>query len=247
MSNKSLINCKISPKDSLIELEEKKPSPADKANPQGSANDDKKVEKLPKTASRLTAGQITISNFEKQGIILEDQNESRYNSSGQDDSSSSSVSSVEQKSVSSGERKSVSSEDSKNLSDDNDGQSVSDDDSNHNFRVGGRKTESNPLQIQQKLFQGDILSIQESKNKMAKKDDSYFSLKEATLLMPKRDSQTQSIANNSGFKCSPESWARSMPRSQQSSKDFVTDLNLLKTTNQNEKSKAVLSRLKMMI
>ena len=172
-----------------------------------------------KNKCNLTPADFTIKNVGKHGIILEEQDESLCNSSNQNSVSG-------------------------NDSDD------SEVDSNYSpeIFIQLKKTESHPVQLQNKLFKGDVDSMKETLAKLTKKDDNWFSLKEAELGVPKRDSHPHSAWHFSNMNVnSPASSINSAKVSNKSMSMFHTDLNLLKKWDENTKWKAVLSRLKMMI
>ena len=164
--------------------------------------------------NRLTGVDFTNKNVDKH-IIVEEQDESMWNSSDRDSVSN-------------------------NESDE------SEIDSNYSpqILVQLKKTESNPVQLQNKLFKGDIDTMKETLAKLAKKEDAWFSLKDAGLAVPKRDSQPRSawLFSNSNVN-SPDSSVNSAKRSNKSISMFRTDLNILKKDD-SQKCRAVMSRLK---
>ena len=181
------------------------------------------------TPSRINAAEYAMKNAENQGIILEEQNESMYNSS-----NGNSVS---------GSDDSDSDEESRN---------------SHQLYINLKKTVSNPISLQSKLIQGDDNSIKAILSKITKKDSNLFSTKDCKLEVPKRESEAHSAWFNSSNnimsdmninKCvnSPETENHSVNKSKKRIDQFKTDLNVLKNADQSEKSRVVMSRLKMMI
>lgn len=102
--------------------------------------------------------------------------------------------------------------------------------------------------MQNKIFKGDDI-IGSALERLMPKDDNYFSLKDATLCVPGHHFESVSACNKSNKDINPSvtSSKKSVPRTVQSQQGFFTDLSVLKTGDQQEKSKRVLTRLKMMI
>ena len=167
-----------------------------------------------------------MKSAEKQGIILEEQNESMYNSSNQN-------------SVSEGD------------------ESESDDSSKtQKFNMNLKKTVSNPITLNSRLIQGDNNLIKDILTKLNKKESVLWT-NNNKLDAPKRESNAHSAWYNSNNNInselinngiiSPESWINSTAHHRRPQSNFQTDLNVLKNVDQTQKSRAVMSRLKMMI
>lgn len=201
-----------------------------------------------KAANRFTISNINMKDVERSGIILEDKNEYSENSSDDDSSEAKSVSSLQTK--------------------EKQHESVSDNDELDGdylpapLALLGQKNVSEWVQMKNKIFNNDNEFISKALGSplfsnsiegLMKKDDNFVSWKNSNLMFPQTKFESISAwqKSNCNFEESiPSTKTMNLPqgkRSIQSHQGFYTDIQLLKMNDQKEKSKKVLSRLKMMI
>jgi hypothetical protein len=187
-----------------------------------------------KYAARFTIVNATAGGMDiKQGVILEDQNESSDNSSDETDSDKSSLSDLKSE-------KSISS-------------LHSSDPSREMLTMNFGKSNSLQVDMKKRIFKNnnDDSVISSDLDGLVKKDDIHQPNKNKMLNIAEQYGESSSVIDQifdeNRFKKSQSSSNRFVPRSVQSQTSFITDLSVLKNKNNGEKTKGVLSRLRMMI
>lgn len=113
------------------------------------------------------------------------------------------------------------------------------------------KAVSQQVNMKERIFKNDNDTITEALGRLMKKDDMFKTTKNGLLTIPEKNGVSSSaLAQNTHsskiLKTENSSFKKS-PRTVQSQLGFVTDLSVLQNKDTNEKTKGVLSRLKMMI